>query len=122
MRILLVSYVIDCYIQSATIVETMLNSVASHKLATVRQPTLIVLKSNHLVSFTFIPNSLNSFFYVELLFWDFFDVKTIFFWLYQTVCIKCRCDGTCVSFLLFREFIYLNVMCILYLLPESSRR
>lgn len=56
----------------------MLNSVASHKLATVRQPTLIVLKSNHLVSFTFIPNSLNSFFYVELVFWDFFDVKTIF--------------------------------------------
>ena len=48
----------------------MLNSFVSHKLATVRQPTLIVLKSNHLVSFTFIPNSLNSFFYVELLFWD----------------------------------------------------
>lgn len=78
MRILLVSYFIDCYIQSATIVETMLNSVASHKLATVCQPTLIVLKSNHLVSFTFIPNSLNSFFYVEPLFWDFFDVKTFF--------------------------------------------
>ena len=122
MRILLVSYFIYCYIQSATIVQTMLNSFVSHKLATVRQPTLIVLKSNHL-GFLYI---YSQFFRQFLLCWaiilGFLWRQDYFFWLYQIVCIKCWCDGTCVSFFLFREFISLSVMCIVYLLPESSRR